>query len=194
MRLVAVAGREDPVSKSAYHVARMLRRNFGISERWFVKGWDVRQQHALGTKFFVFIDDLLATGEQFVDFISSENLVPLADSCLVYAPLVAHRMGIEFVESTLSNQVHIAAVENLGYRYGIFHTESQFFADEVNTTQAAKAFYDEMLVNRSLHIAEPGGFGALQLAYAFEHAAPDNSLPLLWWREDPSKWIPLFDR
>jgi hypothetical protein len=194
IRLVAVAGKEDPVSKSAYHIARTIRRKFGINEAWFAKGWEVREERSRGTKIFVFIDDILATGEQFVDFISNENLVPLPDTYMVYAPLVAHKMGIQFVDSALSSQVHVSAVETLGYEYGIFHDESQFFMDGVNTVQAAKIFYQEMLSRRDVHIAELHGFGQLQLAYAFEHAAPDNSLPLLWWREEPTKWIPLFDR
>jgi hypothetical protein len=194
IRLVAVAGKDDPVSKSAYHIARMLRRNFGVNERWFIKGWDVRQQRILGVKIMVFIDDILATGEQFVDFMSIENLIPLEDTYMVYAPLVAHRMGIDFVESAFSNQVLVAPVEMLDYQYGIFHPESQFFADDLNTVQSAKIFYDELIASRGLRIDSAGGFGNLQLAYAFEHAAPDNSLPLLWWREDQPQWIPLFDR
>jgi hypothetical protein len=37
------------------------------------------------------------------------------------------------------------------------------------------------------------GYGHFELVYAFEHAAPDNSLPILWWRFAPG-WQWLFDR
>lgn len=194
IRLVAVAGKDAPVTKSAYHIARILRRHFGICERWFVKGWDVRTERQSGTRVFLFIDDLLATGEQFVDFVSAENLYPLDDTYMIYAPLAAHQMGIDFVSAAFNEYIHIAPVEILGFEYGIFHRESTFFTDGVNTIPSARAFYHEMLTQRSLSISNPDGFGSLQLAYAFEHAAPDNSLPLLWWREDQAKWIPLFDR
>ena len=36
------------------------------------------------------------------------------------------------------------------------------------------------------------GYGDMELTFAFEHAAPDNSLQVLHERHD--NWVPLFNR
>jgi hypothetical protein len=91
--------------------------------------------------------------------------------------------------------LRIVASEILEAQHGLFSDESPAFADGVNTAASAKDFYLEFLDRRGLSIGREDqlGFGGLGLTYAFEHAVPDNNLPLLWWEED-GIWSPLFDR
>ena len=67
------------------------------------------------------------------------------------------------------------------------------FDDGVNDYRSANEFYDRPIQER----VKPGklykdGFGKLQLAYAFNHAVPNNCVPLLWVSNDD--WEPLFER
>jgi hypothetical protein len=77
--------------------------------------------------------------------------------------------------------------------YGLFHEDSVCFKDECNTPDSAKEFYYELLRKRRLTFTRKLGYGQLELAYAFEHAAPNNSLPILWYNGG-KKWTPLFNR
>ncbi len=193
VRLVAAVTKDDPPTKSAHIIARLMKQNLSICESWIIKPWEIQETIRAGIKIYVFIDDFLGTGNQFEDLFIRENLEPaLANVYAVYAPLVAHESGQMHLQKTFPS-LRINSVETLDAKYGLFHQNSGCFNDGVNTPNVARDFYKNLLITKKINVTPPyiWGYGKLELAYAFEDATPDNSLPILWWRKSPS-WTPLF--
>ena len=195
VRLVTAAGVTDPPTKSAYEIARFMKRFLYIDERWIINSWEIIENVRRGIKIFIFIDDFLGTGTQFENLINDGGLNHvLSEAYFAYLPLAAHIQGISYLERKFPS-LHVSATEVLYESHGIFHKESTCFKDGINSPQIAKEFYYNLLDKYKIPIkgANRRGFGHLELAYIFEHAAPDNSLPILWWN-DPGRWHSLFDR
>ena len=195
IRLVAATRRQDPPTKSAYQIARLIKRFLHIDESWIINSWDIMENIGCNVKIFVFIDDFLGTGTQFESLINDEGLNHvLSEAYFAYLPLTAHVQGISYLQKNFPF-LHVSATEILDETYGVFHEESACFQDEENSPQIAKEFYYNLLEKYEISIPGPDrrGFGDLELAYIFQHAAPDNSLPILWWAYS-EKWHPLFNR
>lgn len=194
VRIVPVTLPGRPV-QSGYSVGRYLRRDLLFSDEWLVDCSDVPSLVASGYV-VIFFDDFLGTGTQFVDFVCETGLRPaLGTRRCVYAPLVAHKAGIEKLNITYAGELSVAAVETLDESHSLFHEEAGSFPDGENSTGAARDFYYWLLKDRGIDVSGESrrGFGCFELTYAFEHAIPDNSLPVLWWTESPN-WQPLFIR
>ncbi len=193
-RLVTAVRRKDPPTKSAHVVARYMKRNFEVVEDWIIKAWEVPKHYSDGIRIFIFIDDFLGSGDQFATFFHDESLNSIKSWYPVYAPLVAHQDGISKLKTELP-QVRVGAVETLTNFHGIFDPASRAFGDGINTPEGAQEFYFDLLSKKGIPLkgTDRLGYGGLGIAFAFEHAAPDNSLPILWWRNS-SEWQPLFPR
>lgn len=194
IRLVPVWQTTDPISKSAGTILRFMKRHLHVNENWIIQPPDIDSCVTAGVSIFVFVDDFLGTGTQFSDFITAERLRPyLTSAYFVYAPLVAHAIGMQLLETL--PELRVTTTEFLDDRCALFSSTSGYFDDGTNTPDQAREFYYTMLARKRIGIVGPNrtGFGHLELAYAFEHACPDNSLPLLWWSKSPD-WHPLFDR
>ncbi|MDT7543144.1 MAG: hypothetical protein QOE33_3048 [Acidobacteriota bacterium] len=196
IRLVAAVKQKDPTTTSAPEISRFMKRHLSISESWIAKPWEIPSLIDKGIRVFIFIDDFLGTGEQFIELLDEENIDKelIERAYFVYTPLVAHEVGINNIKAKRP-ALRIKSVEFLGPEFGVFHPQSRCFADGINTPEAARDFYYELLSTRRIIITGLNrlGFGQLELAYAFEHATPDNCLPILWWPHS-SAWTPLFDR
>lgn len=193
IRLVSVVQRTDPYTKSASVIGRYMKRFFRVQEQWIIKPWGIKEQVTRGIEVFVFIDDFLGTGDQFGKCIAKEDVAGFfSDACVVYAPLVAHLNGIDYLKNEYP-ELGLTAVEILDESYGLFSKRSGCFDDGVNSPETARKFYIELLEKNNIASLNPGGFGRLELVYAFQHAAPDNSLPILWWNAS-NEWSNLFDR
>lgn len=195
IRLVAATKRQDPPTKSAHQIARLIKRFLYIDERWIINSWEVIENIRRNIKIFIFIDDFLGTGAQFEELINDEQLNHvLSEAYFAYLPLTAHVQGIKYLKRTFP-RLHVSATEVLDETHGVFHTKSACFKDGINSPQIAKEFYYNLLDKYKITIPGPirRGFGHFELAYIFQHAAPDNSLPILWWN-DPGRWHSLFDR
>lgn len=189
VRLVPAITRHSPVTKSSNEILRFMKRHFRISESWIVNPWNINDELIKGVRAFIFIDDFLGTGHQFEDTIIDSSLTEIINSNLiVYAPLTAHAEGIEFLNIN-HPQLKIICSERLN------RTSHSFFSNYFQDEQIeAKAFYIEMLEKRGIALGRGNqyGYGDLELTFAFEHAAPDNSLHVLHERRD--NWVPLFNR
>ncbi len=194
IRLVPVIPPHAPPTKSGTIIARMLRRLVGFNDDWIVNPNEVIDNITNVTT-FIFIDDFLGTGQQFTEFIEDSALEgALGLGCFLYTPLVAHEEGIDNVRDEHPS-LFVDTVELLNDHHALFHEEAGCFPDEQNSCDTAREFYYNLLANRGIDIEGPNrrGFGHFELAYAFQHAAPDNSLPILWW-DKSADWKPLFDR
>ena len=192
VRLVAVVKKTDPPGKSAQLVARYMMQDLSISHTRLINPWEMNQNLLDGANIFIFIDDFLGTGDQFIEMVKSEVLASFFSKYYcVYAPLVAHVEGIKHLRSEYKD-LRISAVEILDDSYGLFHSTSKVFDDQTNTPASAKEFYYDLIKKKGINIYGPErrGYGHLELVYAFEHATPDNCLPILWWRKN--HWEPLF--
>jgi hypothetical protein len=196
LRLVTAVKNIDPPTKSAHEIARFMKRYLSIREQWIIKPWEMNGAIRNGINVFIFIDDFLGTGEQFDELLTIEKIdnTMLSSIYAVYAPLTSHEVGLQELAKSYPS-LRVKSVELLKRTHGVFHQESNCFADGVNTPDSAKEFYYNLLKKRNFDLSGPDrrGFGHLELTYAFEHATPDNSLPILWWAHS-TEWTPLFDR
>lgn len=191
IRLVAAVTSDAPPGKSAHVIARYMMQDLSINKRLIINPWDIGRHASNGVKVFVFIDDFLGTGDQFDRMVLKERAAPFFSSnFVIYAPLVGHTKGIQYLQSQYRN-LRVSPVELLDDTYGLFHGDSPAFKDQTNTPESAKRFYYRLLKAKGIFAPERRGFGHLELTYAFEHATPDNCLPILWWREN--SWHPLFE-
>jgi hypothetical protein len=184
----------DPPTKSGPALARLYRRHLGLTESWMIWPWQIEAAKKAGFSQFLFIDDFLGTGEQFCEFSNQFGLSTGLQGCYaVYAPLVAHNDGIVAVRKCLPD-LHIVAVEVIDNSYSLFSDESPWFNDGLNSAPLARDFYDALVARVQLPIKPDAlrGYGKLSLAYAFNHATPDNCLPIIW--SEGIKWKPLLER
>jgi hypothetical protein len=189
VRLVAAVTSKSPPTKSAYVIARYMMQDLSIPERWIINPWEAMSHATAGANLFIFVDDFLGTGDQFERLVRKEKLASFFSSnYVVYAPLVAHTKGVQYLQSRYKN-LRVCPVELLDDTYGLFHNDSATFDDQTNNSVSAKKFYYDFLKKKKMSVPARRGFGHLELAYAFAHATPDNCLPILWWRKG---WQPLF--
>lgn len=192
--LVPVIRPLDPPTKSGPLLARLYRQYLGFNQRNMTWPWMIHQWRAFGTSIFVFVDDFLGTGLQFHQFAVQFNLqAMLAGALALYVPLVAHHSGLRFLQSN-APWLHLCAAEALDETYSLFNPKCLAFQDGQNSPAKARSFYFDLLRRRGLGVSPKfaAGWGHLAMAYVFEHATPDNSLPLFW--HEASNWSPLFPR
>lgn len=195
IRLVPVVREDDPPTKSAHHILRLMKRKFQVDERWIVYARHLVSTLPLDLEAIFFIDDFLATGDQFHYFFENESLRSLIGRVhLAYLPLVGYVEGIKRLETEYSRLL-VRPVEILDNTHRLFHIECECFDDGTNTASDAATFYYDLLARRGINLTGSArrGHGGLELAYSFVHASPDNCLPILWWDKSPS-WKPLFNR
>lgn len=196
IRVVPVIKTSDPPTKSGPLVCRLLKRELGLSEKWMIWPSEVGRAIRRGISVFLFVDDFLGTGHQFLHFARSTNLEAQAlmgNASFIYAPLVALEKGVERLKSKLP-PLSIVAAEQLDESHCLFSERSPYFADDRNSPAVAKSFYTSLLAKRG--ITNLGrftfGYARLSLAFAFEHATPNATLPLFWLDDDRIR--PFFKR
>jgi hypothetical protein len=179
LRIVPVIKSNDPPTKSGPALARLYRRHLAFQDQWIIWPNQLEFVKKSGITRFLFIDDFLGTGDQFCEFAHNFGLSASLQGCYsVYAPLVAYKGGIINIQQHLSN-MHVVAAEEIDNTYSLFSDESPWFEDGVNTVPMARAFYDSIVARLNAPIKPEAlrGYGKLSLAYAFNHATPDNCLP-----------------
>lgn len=194
VRIVPVIPPKGAPVKSGPTVARMLRRHLQFQERWILRPEDVQSAMAHGHR-FILVDDFLGTGIQLSEFLANSNLHTLLPSgSFIYAPLAGHAKGVEYLRTNFPT-LHVGPVELLDDSHAVFHEASGIFRDGTNSGDSAREFYYALIADRKFEIdaSQRRGFGHFELVYAFEHAVPDNSLPVLWWSHS-ANWVPLFPR
>ena len=195
IRVVPIIPPGESPTKSGPAVARNLRRGLHFSSRWFVNPELVPSTLSKG-HVVIFFDDFLGTGSQFIEFIQEANLEDSIKSgrCL-YTPLVGHKDGIQKLRNEFP-ELSVGVVEKLDDNHALFHNDAISFPDSENTTELARNFYYDLLEKYGINLGgrDRRGFGCFELVYAFEHAVPDNSLPILWWEDSSNNWKSLFTR
>ena len=189
LRLVPVSPGGHATMSSGPLITRLAQKHLNFRKRWIIPH---RKIHST-TPFVVFLDDFIGTGNQFHGFIRQANLTRLVtERRCCYVALAAHTTGIEYLRCKFPD-LAVSAVDLLSARNSLFHRHSLAFPDGTNSITDARAFYRQVLASFGIRQRYQGGYGGLDLAYAFAHAAPNNSTPLLWWPPN-GQWTPLFRR
>jgi hypothetical protein len=191
---VPVLQTDAPPTKSGPVLARHYRRYLYLRDRWMIWPWKIADARSSGAKVFIFVDDFLGTGRQFIKFFEQFDLRrQLEGTYAVYAPLVAHERGLRRLQQQASF-IHICSAETLDDAHCLFHSNSRYFSDGTNSPAAARRYYYQFLSRKGFRLSRDtrSGYGRLALAYSFEHATPNNCLPLLWMQTP--FWEPLFRR
>lgn len=196
-RFVVAVRQGDPPTKSAFEIARIMKREFSLREDFFIYPKDIPTTITTGVRTFIFIDDFMGTGDQFTtDLIKKELSAIVIDPDLffAYTPLTAHYSGIYKLKREFP-QIKCDTVETLGEEHEIFNSNSGIVETSPDSLNEMRKFYYDYLEKKNIQVDkdERRGYGNLDLAYAFEHAAPDNSLPILWYQQDQN-FHPLFKR
>ena len=192
IRVVPVISDGDPPTKSGFLITRLLKRALRVNEAWIIKPEDI-PKHANSTKVLLFVDDFLGTGDQFAKFLTGLTDYS-ATHYFIYAPLVAINDGISTVRANFPH-LKVACAEQLRASDNVFHPDSSCFDDGINTPAVARDFQASLFEQFGITLEREKqlGHGGAGLAYSFQHACPDNCLPLFWWSNTPS-FIPLLDR
>jgi hypothetical protein len=196
MRLVPVIRFEDPPTKSGPLVCRLLRRNLGLNDHWMIWPWLPEVQRALerGIRVFVFVDDFLGTGKQFIKFFAPlYQILEPSDAYMAYSPLAAYEPGIAKVRKRFP-LLNVNPVERLDESHCLFHPSSLHFNDGINSPMSARQFYLGFMktLKPSLNRKFTLGYSELGMAFAFAHATPNSTLPVFWLQRPPLR--PLFVR
>lgn len=166
-------------------------------------------------KRFVFIDDLCGSGDQATNNTSNvhrcvTNLRFFAKEAKIsYPMLFGTTKGIEVVRNSGLYDDAQAVVE-LDESYKCFGDKSRYFNDGIHKRDVAEGIahrYGRQIWDKYLSLLGKDkavrekiadefalGFKNSQLLISMHHNTPDNTLPIIWFDEEESIWIPIFKR
>lgn len=183
--IIPVIRESDPPTKSGPLVARLYKRLGCVSERNMY--WPWARDKIANKKVIVFIDDFLGTGNQFNKFFDNYIKCNYSedDYFFVYCPLTASEIGVKNLERSNGNLI-VSPVEIVTENENFFRFSEirhQLRDDEVKLLNKT---YDNFIMKVGLSKLGGSekplvrGYEGLALTYAYEHATPNASLPLLW--------------
>lgn len=110
------------------------------------------------------------------------------DILFVYLALVGYVDGIKYIADNTPMKVIIG--EELDEKFKCFSDVSIIYE---NSSERRRA--KELMEEKGRILYEyPLGYNNLELAIAFYHNTPNNSLPVIWKRTRDESWQPLFER
>lgn len=152
----------------------------------------------LSTKERVFLlDDFVGSGNQAKTewFRRRKDGKSFDDICtenpnlkFVYLALVGCREGKKAIETSTPMKVILG--EELDERFRCFSNISTVYSDPNERAEARRVMEEK---GRMLY-KYPLGYDNMELAIAFFHNTPNNSLPVIWKRMLDGSWYPLFER
>jgi hypothetical protein len=176
-------------SRSKYKLKFMERHEFLYSSEDFSK-----------KKIIFVLDDFIGSGNQASHSWFSKGKkndeISFNDICkkypnlkFIYLVLVGVDNGKKYIESHTPLKVILG--EELDQRSRCFSEKSIVYPEKKERARA-KIIMEKK--GRKL-CTDPLGYNNMQLAVAFNHNTPDNTLPVIWKRlENEECWIPLFER
>lgn len=179
VRFVAVDGGQETPGKSGAVIIRQFQRD-GVAKALTCKPENIGALPAT-VKCLVFVDDMLGTGRQFAAFAGTYKLETYAGShAIIYCPLIAHQKGVDklatkFPWLTLS-PVEVFDAAHQFYR-GMAKDAALWAIDGANRLDDVRGFVKALCDKRNIPATTQH---SLNLLLGFEHATPNNSLPLLY--------------
>lgn len=197
VRLVPVIREDDPPTKSGLLVLRRLQRLLGVKNEWLKWPWQAAEEaKSRDDLIIIFVDDFLGTGRQFTRFYGQWNFSDMSPSTrVIYAPAVAHVEGIKNIKEKFP-KIETISAELLDERHSFFSEDvwRRLGQGQVSPDDA-RVWHDSFVKARniSLKSVKATGVGELALTFAFAHATPNNSLPMLWVTQEGG-WQGLLER
>lgn len=188
IRIVPVIRDADPPTKSGPSIARMYRRSLGVNDDYMIWPWLIEENYRKGIKTFVFIDDVLATGQQASEFLKTLNLQDFADARFSYIPLLAHPDGIAKLKKD-HHLVNVSPVEILDKNSGFFTSGKM---SQIEDLESLYLEVSKKILSKRLYKKMAKGYNKMSLTFSYYHATPNASLPLYWYESD--KFFPLVRR
>lgn len=194
IRFVLSRGANDHISKSCFSVARLLDKHLRINKSIILTPKEVlnnfNKEHI-----YIICDDFSGTGNQLIKNIKEQgeeysSLINLSNN-IIFHPMIIHEESIQNINSAFPN-LQLCYIEKLSKNNNFFSEENNIFNDGINTIRRLKEHYLDMLDKYEIIGVDKLGYSNQGLILAFEDAAPDNSLPLLWY--SGRKFTPLFNR
>ncbi len=178
---VGAVGTSSGTLMHSYRLANHLTRS--QFDRLFTSPSALPNYSQRNDLMLVFVDDLIGTGNQFVDawlnlqgVINEENEVYVAVIC-------ATEDGIEKVERETEGRVNVVCNRRLGERDKIFSESNPDF------TSQEKEIIKSYCTDAG---SDPEGYGNCQLGLIFYYRAPNNAISIL--RCNNRRWKGLFVR
>ncbi|WP_018623043.1 phosphoribosyltransferase-like protein [Spirosoma luteum] len=189
IRIVLALKRNDGPTKGAYIMGRYIRRNLRIKDRYIITPESIDNAYTNeNVRTFIFIDDISGTGKTFCDVHSECDQIQLNSSYIIFAPLTIHETAVNKISASFPD-IKLCYVEKLDSTHSFFN-----FGLEPQLDQEIERLYSNLIVAKLGTVSKrvKKGYGKLGLLYLFEHACPNNSLPVLYHNRDG--WNPLFTR
>lgn len=192
VRFVAVDGDHEQVpGKSGAVIIRQFQRD-GVSKALTCKPENLGAMPAT-VKCLVFVDDMLGTGKQFTGFAEHYKLDSYAGArAIIYCPLIAHQKGLDALVAKFP-WLTLLPVEVFGEAHQFYRGATKhptlWAVDGTNLVDDVRAFVKALCAKRKIPATTKH---SLNLLLGFEHATPNNSLPLLY--AESAQWNYLLKR
>jgi hypothetical protein len=183
--------------KSGQSMLYTFKKSHGIKDLTYLEEAQLLQCSIdLNSKQFVFlIDDFIGSGNQAkdewnekIDGKSFDDIhKEYPDLKFVYLALVGCEKGKIEIENNTPMKVIIG--EELNETFMCFSDVSAIYKNNAERKRAKEVMTEK---GRMLYSRYPLGYDNLELAVAFIHNTPDNTLPVIWKRA--AGWHPLFER
>ena len=180
IRIVPVIRDLDPPTKSGPSIARMYKRQLGINENYMIWPGLIKDHVDKGITSFVFIDDVLASGQQASEFFTLYELHKYPDIHFSYIPLLAHEDGLKRIKEEHPH-INVSPVEKIGNESSLFNSERFSKIQDLETLYLKVA---KKYINKRLFSKMATGYNSLALTFSYHHATPNASLPLYWYESD----------
>ena len=188
-----------PAGKSGHSQVYWFKQAHGFAGlRYFEFNQLLHEHETLkGLERVFLLDDIVASGEQATAMWyrrfqgTSLNDISEANPELrfMYLALVGYDEGRRLVEKDTPMTVILG--DPLDECFRCFSELSTVYPDVAERDEARKVMEEK---GRMLYPEHPLGYANMQLAIAFHHNTPDNTLPVIWKRLLDGGWYPLFER
>jgi hypothetical protein len=196
VRFAPVIAPDQPPTKSGPYVLRLLQRQFRMRDQWLI--WPERIATVpKDTESIFLLDDFTGTGDQFCTFWKAQGLDHVMKSRpklhFVLLAAAIHQSGLDRIKQDIPG-LTVMYSELLGPQH---HFSTGTVLDYYKEPDVKATILGQLqTICKARNIGGksygPFGHGELGLCYAFEHATPNNTLPIYWY--DSVDWSPLISR
>ena len=181
-RYVTAVTKKDKDTKSGYHIARYLNQKLEVSTNWNIKNSEMDEAYQKGVRTFLFVDDIIGTGEQMRGVIRESGLSDYKDVYVYVMVCAAHQMGIKEIKEEFP-YVKVLYAEYVPSDDCVFD-QLPFSDIGIESADEFKKWYVDFMESRGVQESSCLGRGDLGLAYAFESGIPNDSLPILYYHNE----------